>query len=100
LTADTIEIKAINRKDCVEGYGYRKYSAMKVARLATDRNYEGRGVGTFMILACIGKAASVCESMGCRYLTIDSKPESVGFYTDRNFELAANPKKMIMYPST
>lgn len=53
-----------------------------------------------MILACIGKAASVCESMGCRYLTIDSKPESVGFYTDRNFELAANPKKMIMYPST
>lgn len=49
------------------------YPALKVARLATDARCEKMGIGKYMVYAFI-------SMVGCRYITVDSKPESVEFY--------------------
>lgn len=36
MVADTIEVQAINEYDSVDGYPYRKYPSIKIARLAVD----------------------------------------------------------------
>ena len=69
LIADTIEAKAVI--DGLERYEYRKYPGVKIARLAVDSRFERKGIGTYLLLAAIGKTLSVCESIGCRYILVD-----------------------------
>jgi GNAT superfamily N-acetyltransferase len=85
LIADTIEAKAVT--DGIEHYEYRKYPRVKIARLAVDSRFERKGIGTYLLAAAIGKTLSVCESIRCRYILVDSKKNSSGFYQKNGFKL-------------
>ena len=87
LVADTLEVQAVNDIDRVDDYPYRRYPCVKIARLAVDRKFEKRGIGRFLLLASIGKVLSICDKIGCRFITVDSKPESIGFYEKHNFKV-------------
>ena len=49
-------------------------------RLVVDETYERQGFGRFLVLAAIGLVLSVSGMIGCRYLTVDSRGESMSFY--------------------
>lgn len=105
IVSDTIEVQAIDEDDGIVGYPYRKYPSIKIARLAVDRKYERKGIGRFLVLASIGLAMSVSEKIGCRYLTVDSKRESISFYKKHGFKIVERhqgsefPKMYLdMYP--
>ncbi len=87
ILTDTIEVQAIDEHDGIEGYPYRKYPSIKIARLAVDRRFVRKGIGRFLVLASIGLALSVSEIIGCRYLTVDSKHESISFYEKLGFKI-------------
>lgn len=86
LVIDTIEVKLVDEDDGVDGYPYQKYPAIKIARLAVDKRYERQGIGRFLLLAAIGKVYQVSKDIGCRYITLDSKRESMGFYERFGFK--------------
>ena len=96
LIADTIEAKAVI--DGLEHYEYRKYPGVKIARLAVDSRFERKGIGTYLLLAAIGKTLSVCESIGCRYILVDSKKDSIGFYQKNEFKLVEKYKDREFVP--
>lgn len=105
ILADTIEVLAIDENDGVKGYPYHKYPSNKIARLAVDKRFERKGVGRFLVLAAIGLAISVSEIIGCRYVTVDSKTESISFYEKLGFKIVEKyrrsefPKMYLdMYP--
>lgn len=87
MVADTIEVQAIHESDGIRGYPYHKYPSIKIARLAVDKKFERKGIGRFLVLAAIGLAMAVSELIGCRYLTVDSKLESISFYEKLNFKI-------------
>ena len=64
---------------------YRDYPALKIARLATHKDYQKRGIGTYMVKLAIGKALSLSTEMGCRFVTVDAYPKSYPFYKKFNF---------------
>jgi len=92
LTSDIIRKKDVWSDDHIEA-PYKEYPAIKIARLATDKKYEKRGVGTFLLLAAIGIAADVSEKVGCRFITVDSKRHSIGFYEKHGFKLVKKYEK-------
>ena len=96
LVADTIEAKAVI--DGLEHYEYRKYPGVKIARLAVDSKFERRGIGTYLLAAAIGKTLSVCESIGCRYILVDSKKNSIDFYKKNGFKLVEKYKNREFIP--
>ena len=87
LVTDTLEVKVVDEQDGIKGYPYHKYPCVRIARLAVDKTFERRGIGKFLMLAAIGMAIDVSSKIGCRYITVDSKPESVGFYGKHGFKL-------------
>lgn len=44
-------------------------------------------------LAAVGLALSVSEIIGCRYLTVDSSPESMSFYERPGFRVVEKYKQ-------
>ena len=86
LLADTIGVQLIHESERVDGYQYTKYPAIKIGRIAVDKSYERMGIGRFLLLAAIGKSISISKDIGCRYITVDSKRDSTGFYKKHNFK--------------
>lgn len=65
-------------------YTYRQYPAIKIARLAVDERARGQGVGKYLVLLAIGiSKAIICPAVGCRFVMVDAKRDSVAFYRDK-----------------
>jgi GNAT superfamily N-acetyltransferase len=73
-------------------YLYNQYPAVKIARLAVDRRVRGKGIGESLLQLCLGITMDhVCPRVGCRFVMVDSKRESVGFYDRMGFTMLDTP---------
>lgn len=70
-----------------EGYPYEHYPAVKIARLMVDERYrDGRGLGKTLVHFSLGIARQeICPAIGCRFVVVDAKKESVEFYEKQGF---------------
>jgi len=67
---------------------YDTYPAIKIVRLAVDQRLQGQGVGTYLLDWCIGLVKlSIMPHIGCRFLVVDAKQESIQFYQKSGFQL-------------
>lgn len=67
---------------------YLQWPAVKIARLATHVNYEGRGLATGLIRLVAGVVTEkIMPVAGCRFLILDANPEKIDFYKRRGFAL-------------
>lgn len=85
--------EVISNSDCDQliadvEYPYHHYPAVKIARLAVDRRLQGKGLGQQLVKLAVGQAKSIiCPAVGCRFITVDSKKQSVDFYRRSGFTL-------------
>ena len=69
-------------------YPYHHYPALKIARLAVDRRMRGQDLGRFFVQLAIGQAKNIiCPAVGCRFVTVDAKRQSVDFYRKCGFTM-------------
>jgi len=87
LISDSIEVRGIQKGDGVEGYTYSRYPALKIARLATDDRFTKRDIGRHMLRKILVTAIRLSHHVGCRIITVDVKPRSVGFYAKFGFSM-------------
>ena len=64
--------------------------AVKLARLAMDKNYQKQGVGTNILKWCIGYTLECSDRIAIRFITVDAYPEKVNFYQKFNFIVNQN----------
>lgn len=76
-------------------YPYRQYPAVKIARLAVDTRLKKLGlkIGTKLVDLSIGISKDVISpSVGCRFIVVDAKQQSVGFYERCGFTALDTPE--------
>ena len=61
----------------IDMYGH--IPALAIARLATDKRYERRGIGRYMTSYAIKFARRMAMDVGCRVTLANSAPDAVGF---------------------
>ena len=64
----------------------KAFPAIKLAQLALQTEYQNEGIGKDVIKYVVGMAISLNESVGCRFVLVDSIPGSVSFYEKLGFE--------------
>ena len=90
LVNDCISVSSVMKDHGEPGYPYRKYPAIKIARLATHSDYIRKGVGTGMILKIFQIVLALSTHSGCRFITVDSKTDALPFYTGIGFTQAVS----------
>lgn len=70
----------------VDGFRYKDYPAVKLARLAVDAGLQGQGIGSQLVDFVIGLVLQhIMPHTGCRFLVVDAKSDSVSFYERKGF---------------
>lgn len=87
LAASSIEVLAIDSEDGIEEFPESIYPAIDIPKLAITKKFQGKGVGEYTLKAAIGKILSISENIGCRYITLDSVKDKVGFYKKYSFKI-------------
>ena len=67
---------------------YEAFPAVKIARLAVDKALQGNGFGTRFLDWCINHVKlAIMPHVGCRFLVVDAKRDSIAFYQKSGFIL-------------
>ena len=67
-----------------QGKMFKSYPALKICRLATDKNYRGEGFGSMIIKMIIASYRQDSKA-GCRFITVDAYREALPFYYKLGF---------------
>jgi GNAT superfamily N-acetyltransferase len=70
-----------------------RFPAVKVAQLAIHKNWERRGLGQKLVALAAGIALDLRSRVGCRYLTVDAKPDVVSWYRAQEFKVNKEERK-------
>ncbi len=93
LATDIIKDDHLIEDDAKPGFDPHNYPAIKIARLATHKDWGGRGIGLFMVKQCMAIAIVISRRYaGCRFITVDAYKERVGFYQKYGFKLVESTK--------
>lgn len=88
LVTDVIKKDELAKDDGNPDFKYKTYSALKIARLATHKEFEHQGIGRSMLLKIFSIWIRFSRYIGCRIITVDAKPDAVGFYVKFAFHEA------------
>ena len=67
---------------------YPHYPAVKIARLAVNKELRGAGIGYQLTVLAIGIIKTqICPHVGCRFIVLDAKQNSIDFYKRQGFTL-------------
>ena len=81
-----VSVQQFDDNAAVDGFRYKDYPAIKLARLAVDKELQGQGAGSQLIDFVIGLAVDhVMPNTGCRFLIVDAKAQSVSYYEKKGF---------------
>lgn len=64
-----------------------RFPAIKIAQLATRDSWEGRGIGKHLVALGAGIGLELRQRLGCRYLTVDARPNLVDWYAGQEFKI-------------
>lgn len=71
-------------------YGKENYPALQISQLAVCQELGDHDIGTFLCDFSLAVAYKLSESVGCRFLVLNSKKDVVGFYEKYGFKLLPN----------
>ena len=66
-------------------FRYDHYPAIKIARLAVSTRYRKNSLGQSLVDFSLGRTKEVADIAGCRFVVVDAKRPSVGFYEKCGF---------------
>lgn len=95
LVTDVIKKTELAADDGELGYKYPTYSSLKIARLATHEEFERQGIGRSMLLKIFSIRIHLSRYVGCRIITVDAKPDAIGFYENFSFHKAIVDNKKL-----
>jgi ribosomal protein S18 acetylase RimI-like enzyme len=86
LLTDAVLLESKERKGLGLRDAHPVVPALKIARLGVSHDLQrGNGIGTALVRFAYFKGIEIAESVGCRLLTLDAYPQSVGFYEKLGF---------------
>ena len=60
--------------------------ALKIGRLAIDKTFKGKGLGSVIMATIISRCIKMNEEQACRLITVDAYKQAVPFYQKMGFK--------------
>jgi GNAT superfamily N-acetyltransferase len=84
VAMSSISAKRIDLSDTT-GIHLSFYPCLLVGRLGVSNDYRKSGVGKYVLKWCVGMALDLSDTVGCRYISLETKESKSAFYSKCNF---------------
>jgi len=74
-------------------FQYPEFPSARIGRVAIDKKYNGKGIGSCIIKWVFGKCEDIGEDIGIRFVSVDAYDESIMFYEKNGFHLFKSNKR-------
>jgi len=100
VLTDTLKKQNIQPDDHISEAAYSQYPAIKIGRLAVQKDMQQLGYGRYILRHAIAYSTLLSEFVGCRFITVDSKntERALKFYTKNGFKEAKKDQKRYFTP--
>ena len=91
LVCDSLDGELITKSQKRKLFSQKKrslqsYPAIKLARFAVKKEHQKKGIGSFIVKLIQGYTWDLKKKgVGCRFVTVDAYPQTVGFYEKNGF---------------
>lgn len=80
LACGSIDGKNLSKKQKSHLPGRERYPAIYIGRFAVADIHQDKGIGRWLMDNLFARAIHISAELGCRYIIVQSKPTSTGFY--------------------
>ncbi|WP_422460215.1 GNAT family N-acetyltransferase [Endozoicomonas sp. ALB115] len=95
FTNSEVCFKEATLPEGLQGLKYQSLPALKISRLMVCSKHRDKGLGRVLMDFAIWMAIETIRPwVGCRLLTVDSKPEAIEFYKRYGFEMIDTPDNL------
>jgi GNAT superfamily N-acetyltransferase len=84
LCLDALELGTRERAKEIR---FKRVGALKLAQLGVDVRFQGAGLGALVVSDVTNIARDQWKHAGCRFVTVDARPELVGWYERQGFRV-------------
>ena len=67
--------------------------ALKIGRLAIDKSFKGKGLGSVIMANIISKCIKMNKEQACRLITVDAYKQAIPFYQKMGFKFLTEDDK-------
>ena len=86
-SVDAIRVQKMPYDERISEFEHMEYyPALKIGRLAVDKNYEKQGIGSFLLSLICDMGYELSERFGCRFILLNANPDSVSWYERYGFK--------------
>jgi len=93
-----ISVSRIRAEEKMEGVEIKNYPALLLGRLAVDKGFWNKDVGSYVCRWCLGLARRLSQEVGCRCLALHAHHTVISFYTKNGFvvsEAETGPTRLL-----
>lgn len=89
--ADSLKLNLNEKEDHdIHAKKMEEVPSIKIARLATDKNYQNQGIGSNILKWSMGYILECSNLIAVRFITVDAYPHKVDFYQKKGFLINQN----------
>lgn len=90
LSMSRIDVDLLAIQHVPQNTPYAYFPALMIGRLATDMHYQRKGIGSYLCRFAVAKALDLKQQVGCQFVILNAKTNSIPFYLKNGFQLGTN----------
>lgn len=90
LSMSSLSVEYIERKHLFKASQYQSFPSLMIGRLAVRKGHQRQDCGTNLCMFAVASAMDFRDRIGCQFVIVNAKPDSIGFYEKSGFEMGPN----------
>ena len=93
LAVSSLRVELVEKKHLFRRSQYKSFPSLMIGRLAVVKDLQGRDFGSRLCDFAVANAMELREKIGCQFVIVNAKPNSIRFYEKNGFQLGYNQPK-------
>ena len=93
LAMSSLSVENVERWHLFKASHYQNFPSLMIGRLAVDKKHQRQDCGTELCKFAVANAMELRDRIGCQFVIVNAKPDSIGFYEKTGFQMGPNQLK-------